>query len=54
MELLRVTYRLEVPAAQAEARAAAVALEQTVEVPRPAVRDAFVERITAFVERVGS
>jgi ribulose-bisphosphate carboxylase large chain len=43
VELLRVTYRLDVPALQAEARAAAVALEQTVEVPRAAVRDAVVE-----------
>lgn len=44
METLRVTYRLEVPRAQAEARAEAIALEQTVEVPRVVVRDRFIEQ----------
>ncbi len=44
MDLLRVTYRLDVEAAEAAARAADVALEQTVEVPRQVVRDPFVER----------
>ncbi len=44
MESLRVTYRLAVDPAVAEARAEAIALEQTVEVPRVAVRDAFIER----------
>ena len=44
MEFLRVHYRLAVAPAEAEARAEAIALEQTVEVPRVAVRDAFVER----------
>jgi ribulose-bisphosphate carboxylase large chain len=44
LELLRVTYHLDVPAAQADARAEAVAREQTVEVPRAVVRDAVVER----------
>jgi ribulose-bisphosphate carboxylase large chain len=44
LELLRVTYHLDVPASDAEARAEAVAREQTVEVPREAVRDAVVAR----------
>ena len=44
MELLRVTYHLDVPGSEALARAEAVAREQTVEVPREAVRDAVVER----------
>jgi S-methyl-5-thioribulose 1-phosphate isomerase len=53
VELLRVTYRLAVDADQAEARAEAVAREQTVEVPRSVVRDAFVEHeILGRVERV--
>jgi ribulose-bisphosphate carboxylase large chain len=44
LELLRVTYHLEVRASEAEARAEAVAREQTVEVPRAVVRDPVVER----------
>jgi ribulose-bisphosphate carboxylase large chain len=44
LELLRVTYHLDVGPAQAEARAEAVAREQTVEVPRAVVRDAVVLR----------
>jgi len=44
LELLRVTYHLEVRASDAEARAEAVAREQTVEVPRAVVRDPVVER----------
>jgi ribulose-bisphosphate carboxylase large chain len=52
MERLRVTYHLDVDAAEAEERAEAVALEQaeavaleqTVEVPRPAVRAPFLEK----------
>jgi ribulose-bisphosphate carboxylase large chain len=43
VEALRVTYRLEVPEAEAAARAEAIALEQTVEVPRAVVRDRFIE-----------
>ena len=39
MELLRVIYHLEGPASEAEARAEALAREQTVEVPREALRD---------------
>ena len=53
MEALRVTYELSVPESEAAARAQAVALEQTVEVPRAVVRDAFVEReVMGAVERV--
>src|SRR5262245_11530673 len=44
LEVLRVTYHLEVRASEAEARAEAVAREQTVEVPRAVVRDQVVER----------
>ena len=44
MEFVRATYRLRVDSAGAEARAEALALEQTVELPRSAVRDPFVER----------
>ena len=44
MDALRVTYRLAVAPAEAEARAEALAREQTVEVPRAVVRDAFIER----------
>jgi len=45
VELLRVTYHLDVAAAGAEARAEAVAREQTVEVPREvALRDPVVAR----------
>jgi len=56
VELLRVTYRLaglgDEPG-RAEARAEAIAREHTVEVPRAAVRDAFIEReILGRVERV--
>lgn len=43
MEFVRVTYRLAVDPARAEARAEAIAREQTVEVPRSVVRDAFIE-----------
>src|SRR5206468_11201977 len=43
-EPLRVVYHLDVDAARAEARAEAVAREQTVEVPRVAVRDPVVLR----------
>lgn len=53
MELLRASYRLDVPREAAEARAEAVSREQTVEVPRSVVRDAFVEReILGRVESV--
>jgi ribulose-bisphosphate carboxylase large chain len=53
MEVLRVRYRLSVDPAAAEARAEAIAREQTVEVPRVAVRDAFIEReILGRVESV--
>jgi len=44
LELLRVTYHLDVRAAEADARAEAVAREQTVEVPRAVVRDPEVAR----------
>ena len=40
MELLRVTYRLGASSSAAEARAEQIAREQTVEVPREALRDA--------------
>lgn len=50
---LRVTYRLDVDAASAASRAAEIALEQTVEVPRTAIRDAFVaDDILGRVESV--
>jgi ribulose-bisphosphate carboxylase large chain len=53
MELLRVTYRLAVTPADAEARAEEIAREQTVEVPRAALRDpALCERIVGRVEAV--
>jgi ribulose-bisphosphate carboxylase large chain len=53
VDALRVTYRLEVEAGEAEERAEAIALEQTVEVPRVVVRDPFVEReILGRVESV--
>lgn len=42
VEALRVSYRLDVPEALAAERAEAIALEQTVEVPRVVVRDRFV------------
>jgi ribulose-bisphosphate carboxylase large chain len=52
-ELLRVTYHLDVRAAEAEARAEAVAREQTVEVPRAVVRDPVVLReALGRVERI--
>ena len=41
MSRVRVTYHLDVAAHEAEARADAVAVEQTVEVPRSAVADRF-------------
>ena len=44
METLRVTYRLHVDAESAAARAEEVAREQTVEVPRSAITDRFVEK----------
>ena len=43
MDKLRVTYRLAVPPAEAEARAESLAREQTVEVPRVVVRERFIE-----------
>jgi len=54
MELLRVTYRLEGDPSGAEARAEAIALEQTVEVPRVvAIRDAFIaNEIVGRVEAI--
>lgn len=52
---LRVTYRLRGDPATCAARAEEVALEQTVEVPRPVVRDRFVEQqILGRVEEVRS
>ena len=55
MDALRVTYRLEVEAGEAESRAEAIALEQTVEVPRVVVRDPFVEaEILGRVESVAA
>jgi ribulose-bisphosphate carboxylase large chain len=55
VDLLRVTYRLAVDAAAAEARAEQVAREQTVEVPREALRDAeLVRRIVGRVEAVAA
>ena len=55
MELLRVTYRLALPADLAAERAEEIAREQTVEVPRVAVRDAFVrESIVGRVEMVSA
>ncbi len=44
MDSIRVTYRLQVADGEVEARAEALLLEQTVELPRSAVHDAFVER----------
>jgi len=53
LELLRVVYHLDVPGSEAEARAEALAREQTVEVPREALRDEVVVReALARVERV--
>jgi ribulose-bisphosphate carboxylase large chain len=51
--VLRVTYRLAATGPEAMARAGAIALEQTVEVPAVAVRDPFVaESIVGQVEAV--
>ena len=51
--MLRVTYRLAVDAGRAAARAEEVAREQTVEVPRAALRDRFVlEEVVGNVESV--
>lgn len=44
MEAIRATYRLRVSAERARGRAEALALEQTVELPREAVREPFVEK----------
>ena len=53
MEAMRVTYRMHVAPPEAEQRAEAIALEQTVEVPRVVVRDAFIEdEVMGRVERV--
>jgi len=55
MDLMRVTYRLDVDPAEAPARAESIALEQTVEVPRSVVRDAFIEQsILGRVESIES
>jgi ribulose-bisphosphate carboxylase large chain len=52
-EFVRATYRLRVGADQVEARAEAIHLEQTVELPREAVRDRHIEReILARVESI--
>ncbi|HKA13455.1 MAG TPA: RuBisCO large subunit C-terminal-like domain-containing protein [Myxococcota bacterium] len=54
MELLRVSYRLDGHPADAESRAEAIALEQTVEVPRAvAMREPFIKReIVGRVESI--
>ena len=54
MELLRVTYRIDGNPADAQARAEAIALEQTVEVPKPvAMREPFIAReIVGRVESI--
>lgn len=44
MDCFRATYRVQVAADEVEARAEALLLEQTVELPRAAVRDPFVEK----------
>lgn len=44
METMRVVYAIHSSQAEIAARAEAVALEQSVELPRPAVRDSFIER----------
>jgi len=50
---MRVSYLVRGPAAEIDARAEALALEQSVEVPRAAVRDDFIEKeILARVEAV--
>ena len=53
MELIRALYRLDVEPAQAAERAEALALEQTVELPRTAIRDPVVEgEVLGRVEEV--
>ena len=53
MKQLRAVYRAQVRAQDVEERAEALLLEQTVELPRAAVRDAFVKReILPTVERI--
>ena len=53
MERVRVVYRAQVDALEVEARAEALLLEQTVELPRAAVRDPFVKReILPTVEKL--
>ncbi|MEM7410254.1 MAG: RuBisCO large subunit C-terminal-like domain-containing protein [Myxococcota bacterium] len=55
MEFLRVTYELAVPLPEAESRAEGIAREQTVEVPRVVVRDAFIaEHVLGRVEQVAA
>lgn len=53
METMRVTYHLDVTAEEVDERAEALALEQTVEVPRVVVRDPFIEQqVMGAVESV--
>jgi len=53
VDRLRVSYRVDATASEIGERAEALALEQTVEVPRVVVRDAFIEeRILGRVESV--
>lgn len=53
MQFLQATYQVRADAGDIEARAEAIALEQTVELPRGAVRDRFVEEeILAQVQSV--
>ncbi len=53
MDTFRVTYHLDVEAGNESSRAEEVAAEQTVEVPRSAIRDAFVaEEILGVVEEI--
>lgn len=55
MESVRVTYRARVDANEVEARADALLLEQSVELPRAAVTDPFVEReILGEVEEIAA
>ncbi len=44
MNSLYVTYHIQATAAEIQARAEGVALEQSVELPRPAVRDPYIEK----------
>ena len=44
MDPLFVTYHIQASAAEIQARAEGVALEQSVELPRPAVRDPYIEQ----------